>query len=249
MTEGTENMAKVALITGANKGIGLEIARQLGTQGIVVLVGARDQKRGEEATQALCVEGIDAKFIQLDVTDQKTIDIAAATIEKTYGKLDILINNAAISINAGRVPPSQLDVTVLRDTYETNVFGLFAVTRAMLPLLKRSEAGRIVNVSSPLGSLGLMSDPNSTYSKMPPLLAYCSSKTTVNAITVFFANELRDSNIKINAVSPGYVATDLNNHSGFLTVQQGAVLPVKFATLPSDGPTGGFFEGEATIPW
>lgn len=149
----------------------------------------------------------------------------------------------------GRVPPSELDVDVFRKTYDTNVFGLFAVTRTMLPRLRNDEAGRIVNLSSPMGSLTLKSDPQSFYSQMPPLLAYCSSKTAVNAITVFFASELRQTNIKINSVSPGYVATDLNDRQGFLTPQQGAALPVTFATLPADGPTGGFFEGNEQVPW
>lgn len=240
---------KIALITGANKGIGFEIARQLGAKGIIVLVGARDQARGKAAAGKLQSEGIDASVVHLDVTDQATIDRAASFIDETYGKLDILVNNAGISLREGRVPPSQLDVEVFKKTYETNVFGLFAVTRAMLPSLRRSSAGRIVNLSSPMGSLTLFSDPQSFYSQMPPLLAYCSSKTAVNAITVFFANELRQTAIKVNAVSPGYVATDLNDHCGFLAPEQGATLPVKFATLPADGPTGGFFEGEGVVPF
>lgn len=240
---------KIALITGANKGIGFEIARQLGVKGLVILIGARDQARGDEAARRLQFEGIETSIVHLDVTDQATIDQAASFIDETYGKLDILVNNAGISLSEGRVPPSELDVEVFRKTYETNVFGVFAVTRAMLPLLRRSDAGRIVNLSSPVGSLTLNSDPQSFYSQMPPLLAYCSSKTAVNAVTVFFANELRRTNIKVNAVSPGYVATDLNDHSGFLTPQQGAKLPVKFATLPADGPTGGFFEEDGAVPW
>lgn len=138
---------------------------------------------------------------------------------------------------------------MLWQTYETNVFGLFTVTRAMLPLLRRSDAGRIVNLSSPMGSLTLRSDLATPYANMPPTLAYNSSKTAVNAITVFLASELRSTNITVNAVSPGYVVTDLNGHSGFLTPEQGAMLPVTFALLPADGPTGGFFEGDTTIPW
>jgi NAD(P)-dependent dehydrogenase (short-subunit alcohol dehydrogenase family) len=240
---------KVALITGANKGIGFEIARQLGLKGPIVLLGVRDQTRGDEAARRLQTEGIETSTVHLDVTDQATINQATSFIDKTYGKLDILVNNAGISLREGRVPPSELDVEVFRKTYETNVFGVFAVTKAMLPLLRRSEAGRIVNLSSPVGSLTLNSDPQSFYFQMPPLLAYCSSKTAVNAITVFFANELRQTNIKVNAVSPGYVATDLNDHSGFLTPEQGVTLPVKFATLPADGPTGGFFEGDGAVPW
>ena len=240
---------KIALITGANKGIGFEIARQLGAKDIVILVGARDRTRGDDAVMSLQSEDIQASAVHLDVTDQATINSAASFIEETYGKLDILVNNAGISIREGRVPPSELDLEVLRKTYETNVFGVFAVTKAMLPLLQRSDAGCIVNMSSPMGSLTLNSDINSFYSQMPPLLAYNSSKAAVNAITVFFASELRHTNIKVNSVSPGYVATDLNDHSGFLTPQQGATLPVTFATLPVDGPTGGFFAGNEVVPW
>lgn len=241
--------SKIALITGANKGIGFEIARQLGAQGIIILAGVRDQARADEAIGKFRAEGIEASAVHLDVTDQETIDAAASFIGKNYGKLDILVNNAGISVKEGRVPPSELPIDDFRKTYDTNVFGVFAVTKAMLPLLRRSDAGRIVNLSSPMGSLGLNSDPTSFYTRMPPLLAYNSSKTAVNAITVFFANELRDTNIKVNSVSPGYVATDLNDHSGFLTPEQGAKTPVAFATLPADGPTGGFFEGDGTVPW
>jgi NAD(P)-dependent dehydrogenase (short-subunit alcohol dehydrogenase family) len=240
---------KIALITGANKGIGFEIARQLGAQGINVLVGARDQGRGDEAARRLNAEGIEASALHIDVTNQATINAAASFIDETYRKLDILVNNAAISLREGRVPPGELDIEIFRSMYETNVFGVFAVTKAMLPLLRRSEAARIVNMSSPMGSLTLNSDPNSFYMQMPPLLAYNSSKTAVNAITVFFANELRNTGIKVNSVSPGYVATDLNDHSGFLTPQQGAKMPVMFATLPADGPTGGFFEENGVVPW
>lgn len=240
---------KVALITGANKGIGFEIARQLGAQGMIVLVGARDRARGEEAVKRLQSEGVEASAVHLDVTDQVMIDTAASYIDETYGKLDVLVNNAGISLRDGRVPPSELAVEVFRATYETNVFGVFAVTKAMLPLLRRSDAGRIVNMSSPVGSLALNSDPDSFYAQMPPLLAYNSSKTAVNAITVFFANELRNTSIKVNAVSPGYVATDLNDHSGMLTPEQGAKVPVTFATLPADGPTGNFFEENGAVPW
>ena len=240
---------EIALITGANKGIGFEIARQLGAKGIIVLIGARDRARGDEAARRLQSEGIQATAVHLDVTDESTISKAAAFIDKTYGKLDMLVNNAGISLKEGRVPPSELDLGVFKKTYETNVFGLFAVTKAMLPLLRRSDTGHIVNMSSPMGSLTLTSDPNSLYAQMPQLLAYCSSKTAVNAITVFFANELRQTNIKVNAVSPGYVATDLNDHQGFLTPQQGAILPVAIATLTADGPTGRFFEGDGVVPW
>ena len=154
------DIQKIALITGANKGIGFEIARQLGAKGIIVLIGVRDQARGDEAARRLQSEGIEASTVHLDVNEQATIDSAACFIDETYGKLDMLVNNAGISLREGRVPPSELDVEVFRKTYETNVFGVFAVTKAMLPLLRRSDAGRIVNLSSPVGSLSLNSDPH-----------------------------------------------------------------------------------------
>lgn len=240
---------KIALITGANKGIGFEIARQLGVQGITVLAGVRDRGRGEIAVQKLRAEGIDAALVQIDVTDQASIDAAAASIDQTYGKLDILVNNAAISLREAGTPPSELTIEALRQTFDTNLFGVFAVTKAMLPLLRRAEAGRIVNLSSQMGSLTINGSTTSFAAQMPALLAYNSSKTAVNALTVLFAKELRNTPIKVNSVSPGYVATDLNGHSGFLTAEQGAKVPVSFATLPADGPSGGFFGAEGAIAW
>lgn len=237
---------KIALVTGANKGIGLEIARQLARQGITVFIGARDPQRGQEAAQTLQAEGLDAHFLALEVTDQASIDATAAKIEAEFGKLDILVNNAGIALD--QTPPSQLDMDILRRTYETNVFGVFAVTKAMLPLLRKAEAGRIVNMSSGLGSLTQTSDPNWSYAQVNAL-AYTSSKSAVNAITVQFAKELRDTPIKVNAADPGYVATDLNQNQGHRTVQQGAIAPVRLATLSADGPTGGYFDEEGVVPW
>ncbi|HEY9602959.1 MAG TPA: SDR family oxidoreductase [Allocoleopsis sp.] len=237
---------KVALITGANKGIGLEIARQLGVQGITVLLGVRDENRGREAAEKLQADRIDARVVQLDVTQQDTIDAAANFIDSEFGKLDILVNNAGIAID--NAPPSQLDIEILRRTYDTNVFGVFAVTKAMLSLLRKSEAGRIVNMSSGLGSLAQNSDPNYEYAQAK-LLAYNSSKTALNAITIQFAHELKDTPIKVNAADPGYVATDINDYRGPRTVEQGATAPVRLATLPDDGPTGGYFDENGIVPW
>lgn len=237
---------KVALITGANKGIGLEIARQLGVQGITVLLGVRDENRGREAAETLQADRIDARAVQLDVTQQDTIDAAANYIENEFGKLDILVNNAGVAID--NAPPSQLDIEILRRTYDTNVFGVFAVTKAMLPLLRKSDAGRIVNLSSGLGSLAQNSDPNYEYAQFN-LLAYNSSKTALNAMTIQFAHELKDTPIKVNAADPGYVATDINDHRGSRTVEQGATAPVRLATLPDDGPTGGYFDENGIVPW
>ncbi|MBG1242670.1 SDR family oxidoreductase [Nostoc sp. NZL] len=239
---------KVALITGANKGIGYEIARQLGSRGATVLVGARDIKRGEEAANKLRLNEIDARTIQLDVIDQKTIDSAAKQIESEFGKLDILVNNAGIISDGDRLPPSQVDIETLRHTYETNVFGVFAVTKAMLPLLKKSKAGRIVNLSSGLGSLTQNSDPNYEFVDFK-LLAYNSSKTAVNAITVLLAAELKGTPIKVNAADPGFTATDINQYQGYRTVEQGAIAPVRLATLPDDGSSGGFFDENGVVPW
>ena len=240
---------KIALVTGANKGIGFEIARQLGAQEITVLVGARHLARGEEAVQKLRDEQIDALVVQLDVTNQTSIDAAAAFIDQTYGRLDILVNNAGISVGEWSTPPSQLAFEDVQKTFATNVFGVFAVTCAMLPLLRRSLTGRIVNLSSEMGSLSINSDADSPVAKLPPTLAYNASKTALNALTVFFAKELQGTPIKVNSISPGYVATDLNGHSGYLTAEQGARVPVIYATLPDDGPTGGFFGAHGQIAW
>jgi NAD(P)-dependent dehydrogenase (short-subunit alcohol dehydrogenase family) len=238
---------KVALITGANKGIGKEIARQLGSQGMTVLIGARDETRGGEAASELRQQGIDAHAIRLDVTDEASIADAASQIEHDFGRLDVLVNNAGIALDSGG-PASAIDVDTLRRTYETNVFGVFAVTKAFLPLLKKSEAGRVVNMSSGLGSLTQNSDPNWIFAGAKPL-AYNSSKAALNMMTVILAAELKDTGIKVNAADPGFTATDLNQHRGTRTVEQGATAAVRLATLPADGPTGGYFDEDGTVPW
>jgi NAD(P)-dependent dehydrogenase (short-subunit alcohol dehydrogenase family) len=241
--------SKTVLITGGNKGIGLETARQLGKLGFTILLGSRDEARGQEATATLTAENINAKAITLDITDLDTIQSAVKQIDDQYGALDVLINNAGVCLERG-LPPSQLELTVLRNTYETNVFGSFSVTKAMLPLIKKSPAGRIVNLSSGLASLTEYNNPESDAEKYGVnLLAYMSSKTAVNALTVLFAKELKDTPIKINSADPGYTATDLNGHTGYRTVEQGASIVVKLATLPNDGPNGGFFDENGVIPW
>ncbi|GGE55861.1 dehydrogenase [Pullulanibacillus camelliae] len=241
-----ENSKKV-LITGGNKGIGFEAARQLGKMGFEILIGSRDEKRGREAVAALTTENIKANRIHLDVTDPTSIQSAAKQIDRQYGLLDILINNAGVSLDGG-VLPSKLELTHLKKTYETNVFGMFSVTKAMLPLLKRSPSGRIVNLSSGLGSLTLNSDPNAEFYDFN-LLGYMSSKTAVNALTVLFAKELKDSAIKVNSADPGFTSTDLNGHRGYRSVEQGATIVVRLATLPNEGPTGGFFDENGVVPW
>ncbi len=238
---------KVALITGANKGIGKEIARQLGAKGITVLIGARDVQRGTEAANDLKEQGIDAHALLLDVTNEQSITEAAAQVEKQFGKLDILVNNAGIALDRGE-PITDLDLDVLRKTYETNVFGVAAVTKGFVPVLKKSDAGRIVNMSSGLGSLTQNSDPNWGFAAVKPL-AYNSSKAALNMITVVLAAQLKDANIKVNAADPGYVATDLNQNSGPRSVEQGATAAVRLATLDADGPTGGYFDEDGVVAW
>ncbi|MFC5471248.1 SDR family oxidoreductase [Cohnella suwonensis] len=241
-----ENQSKkIALITGANKGIGFETARQLGKRGFTVLVGARDSGRGDEAVRKLIEEGIDARFVRLDVTNLESIQAAANLIEEYDGKLDVLINNAGIFIYPDEAP-SELEISVLRETFETNFFGVFSVTKTLLPLIRKSSSGRIVNVSTSLGSLAWHSDP---IIGSPINPAYAASKTALNALTVLFARELKETDIKVNAADPGYTATDLNQHQGFRTVEQGAAIVVQLATLSNDGPSGQFFNEDGPVNW
>ena len=238
------NDAKIALITGANKGIGFETSRQLGQLGFKVLIGARDEQRGKEAVETLKNEGIDAKALVLDVINQYTIDDAIKFIEEEYGHLDVLINNAGIFLEDG-VLPSQLKFTTLKETFEVNFFGVFAITRALLPLLRKSIAGRIVNVSSGQGSLTRSSSNDS--SRMQ--LAYNSSKAAANMLTIQFAKELKNTAIKINAAAPGYTITDMNKGKGVRSVQQASAVILRLASLDENGPNGGFFEDGGEIPW
>ncbi|MEU7895259.1 SDR family oxidoreductase [Nonomuraea sp. NPDC049152] len=247
---------KIALITGANKGIGRAAAEQLAALGMTVLIGARDLRRGEEAAAALRAAGGDAHAVTLDVTDQASARAAAKQVEERFGHLDVLINNAGIT-GSGQVSPedahdqvpSSVDLDMVRAVFETNVFGVIAVTNAMLPLLRRSPAPRIVNVSSAAGSLTIASDPDGPLAGLLASAAYTPSKTALNALTVQYANELRKDGILINAADPGYVDTEINNHSGYLTVAQGAAILVRLATLGADGPTGGFFSEAGSVPW
>jgi NAD(P)-dependent dehydrogenase (short-subunit alcohol dehydrogenase family) len=250
---------KVALITGANKGIGFETARQLGSQGLIVLAGARDEQRGRQAERALREGGADAHFVQLDVTDTTSIQRAAERIEAEYGHLDVLVNNAGTASVARRgYPPSQTSLEDMRAVYEINVFGVVAVTNVMLPLLRRAPAARIVNVSSEVGSITSQTDPASPLSQMPASAQYPSSKAALDMLTAMYAKELRDTPIKVNAANPGYTATDFNDHRGFRTAAQGAEPSVYLATLRDDGPTGilwghiwttGGDGGYGRLPW
>ena len=239
--------ARIALVTGGNKGIGYEIVRQLGAGGATVLLGARDPGRGEAAAAKLQAEGLAVRPVQLDVTDPATVEAAARFIEQEYGRLDVLVNNAG-TVHEWGVNPTELPLEALRSTFETNVFGVVTVTNTMLPLLRRAPAARIVNMSSSLGSLTRASDPNSAQ-YLVPLLAYNSSKAALNRITVQYATALRDTPIKVNAACPGFCATDMNGYRGHRTPAQGAAIAVRLATLPPDGPTGGFFEDDGPVPW
>jgi NAD(P)-dependent dehydrogenase (short-subunit alcohol dehydrogenase family) len=242
----------IALISGANKGIGLETARQFGARGFTVLAGARDDDRGLAAERALRAGGAEARFVRLDVTDDASVRQAAGWIQREYGRLDILVNNAGM---ARGNPPSQTDLAAMREVYEVNVYGVIRVTNAMLPLLRRAPAARIVNVSSEVGSISSMTDPGSPLAQMPAGLAYPSSKAALNMITAMYARELRDTPIKVNAANPGYTKTDLNRNSGFRSVAEGAEASVHLATLPADGPSGILWghlwsaDAYGTLPW
>lgn len=237
----------IGLITGANKGIGFETARQLARRGVLVLIGARDETRGREAVDSLLAQGLSVADLHIDVTDEDTIARAARTIADRYGRLDILINNAGITGGAGD-NPSEVTVARMKQVYETNVFGVVAVTNAMLPLLRASPVGRIVNVSSGLGSITLSSDPGSEFGHLN-IMAYQSSKAALNAITVAYAKELQESGIKVNAADPGFTATDFNDHRGYKPVEQSATIVVRLALLANDGPTGTFQDGNGIHPW
>ena len=241
---------KVALISGANKGIGLETGRQLGKLGYTVLIGSRDALRGEVAARQLRDDGVDARVVKLDVVKQSDIDAAAAMIESEFGKLDVLVNNAGVMIEKGWTKNTTSETTVenLRATFETNLFAVFALTKAMLPLLKLSDAGRIVNVSSILGSVTMQGTKGSpTYSTK--LFAYNSSKAALNVLTISLAHELRGTKIKVNSAHPGWVKTDLGGSAAPMNVVDGAKTEVELATLGEDGPTGGFFHNGKEIAW
>ena len=238
---------KIALITGANKGIGFETARQLGEQGVTVLVGARDEVRGKDAADSLAARGIKAAPVRIDVTDATSVAEAAAEIERRHGRLDVLVNNAGVA-GGFHGAPSEATAGDMREVYETNVFGVVTVTNAMLPLLRRAGAGRIVNMSSHLGSLVLNSDPDSPFARLN-MIAYQSSKTALNAITVAYAKELRGTAIKINVAHPGVVATDINGHRGQRTPEEGAVIVVRLALLDDAGPSGASLSDDGVVPW
>ncbi|MEO5807005.1 SDR family oxidoreductase [Devosia sp.] len=238
---------KVALVTGANKGIGLEIARQLAQSGITVFLGARDFARGQQAVAALASSGVNAEVVEIDLNDDQTIAAAAQVIGDRYGRLDILVNNAGI-IDAEDGPPSIATIGAARRLMETNFIGTLAVTQAMLPLLRQSPAGRIVNLATTLGSLAINGDPSSPYYEAR-LIGYNASKAALNMLTIQLAAELKGTGIAVNSVAPGYVKTDLTGNNGFMTAEEGARLPVEYALLGEGAVSGRFVEPAGNAPW
>lgn len=236
------NSNQVALVTGANKGIGLEIARQLGKQGITVVLGARDTGKGQAAADILKNEGIDAHTVKLEVTDANDVAALPAFFADTFGRLDILVNNAGIFPD----PSGPITSEMFREGMEANVFAPYALTETLLPLLLAAPAGRIVNQSSLLGSLTTIASAQTPNEYL--FFVYNSSKAALNMVTVVHAKKHKDTALKINAAHPGSVKTDMNQ-SGDLTLEQGALTAVRLATLPADGPTGGFFHMDDTLPW
>jgi NAD(P)-dependent dehydrogenase (short-subunit alcohol dehydrogenase family) len=241
-------MATIALISGGNKGIGFETARQLGKKGITVLIGARDEQRGLAAVETLRKEGIAAKWVGLEVTDAASIKKAVEQVSSEFGVLDILVNNAGWLDYASEGIASTVSIETLRKTFDINYFGLVAVTQAFLPLIRKSKAGRIVNLTSILGSIAEHADPNSPIYGAK-FLAYDSSKAAVNMFTNHLAHELKGTPIKVNAAHPGWVKTDMGGEQAPMEIVDGAKTSVELATLPENGPSGGFFHMGVHMRW
>jgi NAD(P)-dependent dehydrogenase (short-subunit alcohol dehydrogenase family) len=239
---------KIALITGANKGIGFETARQLAQKQITVLLGSRDKAKGESAATKLKSEGLDVRPIEIDVTNEQSTRKAAELVEKEFGRLDILINNAGTMLDDAKKKVSEQSLETWRRTFDTNLFGLIATTQAFLPLLRKSEAGRIVNLSSILGSITYHATPGSPVYDFKTA-AYNVSKSAVNAYTVQLAYELKDSKIKVNAAHPGWVKTEMGGEGATMEITEGAKTSVELATLDSDGPNGTYVHMGKPIPW
>jgi NAD(P)-dependent dehydrogenase (short-subunit alcohol dehydrogenase family) len=239
---------KIALITGANKGIGFETARQLARTGVHVILGSRERAKGVDAALKLQAEGLSVEALEIDVSHLGSIGEAARAVERKHGRLDILINNAGVLLDDLSKKPSEQTLESWRKTFDTNVFGLVAVTQAFLPLLKKSAAGRIVNLSSILGSNTLHSDPASPiYGFKAP--AYNVSKSAVNAWTVHLAYELKDSKIKVNAAHPGHVKTDMGGEAAPMEIVDGAKTSVQLALIGEDGPSGAYIHLGQPLPW
>ncbi|WDS36581.1 SDR family oxidoreductase [Pseudoxanthomonas sp.] len=246
------NTQKIALVTGATRGIGAETVRQLAQAGVHTLLAGRKRETAVAAALKLQAEGLPVEAIQLDVLDDVSIAAAVGTVRERYGRLDILVNNAGIVVDDLAKKPSEQTLETWRTTFDTNVFAVIEVTKAFLPLLKASPAGRIVNVSSALGSISLHADPASfIYDFKIP--AYNVSKSAVNAWTVQLAYELRDTAVKVNTIHPGYVKTDMNNSGGEqrgeIEVDEGARTSVQMALIDADGPNGSFSYLGQVLPW
>lgn len=244
-------LKKIALVTGANKGIGFETARQLGKEGITVIAASRNKEKGVAAVEQLKSEGLDAEFLQLDIDNNADIRSAYEYIDKKYGKLDILVNNAGVQIESkewGVNNTIDIDETALRATLDTNFFNIVKLTNTLLPLIRKSEAGRIVNLSSILGSLGLHSDATSPiYSSK--LFAYDTSKTALNSYTIHLAAALNDTPIKVNSAHPGWVKTDMGSDAAPMEIVDGAKTSVALALLGPDGPSGRYIHLGEELPW
>jgi NAD(P)-dependent dehydrogenase (short-subunit alcohol dehydrogenase family) len=241
---------KVALVTGGNKGIGLETVRQLAAKGYAVLLGARDAAKGEAAAAALRKEGLDVRAVKVDVANASDYKALVALIEKDYGKLDALINNAGVMLEnqGGKREASSIPIETLRKTFDTNVWGTIELTQALLPLIRKSAAGRIVNLSSILGSQTLHATKGSPIYEAKQL-AYDMSKTALNSFTIHLAYELAKTPIKVNSAHPGWVKTEMGGANAPLGIEEGAETSVWLATLPADGPTGGYFHKHDPLPW
>ncbi|SFS14132.1 Short-chain dehydrogenase [Granulicella pectinivorans] len=240
----------VALVTGANKGIGLETVKQLAEQGITVLLGSRDLARGEAAAAPLKAAGLDVRAVKIDVDNAGDREAIAAYIEKEFGKLDILINNAGVLLDGMGLSnrTSTTSQEMLSQTFQTNVLAPIALTQALLPLLRKSSAGRIVNLSSILGSLTLHATKGSPIYDAKTF-AYDTSKAALNSFTIHLAHELSGTSIKVNSAHPGWVKTDMGTDAAPMEIPDGAKTSVWLATLPEDGPSGGFFHMQDTLPW
>jgi NAD(P)-dependent dehydrogenase (short-subunit alcohol dehydrogenase family) len=238
---------RIALVTGANKGIGQEVARQLAASDCTVLLGARNKELGQQAASRLTAEGHDVRYIEIDLDDSATIAAAANRIDSDFGRLDILVNNAGM-IADGDGPASASSSMAIERALHVNFIGSVTVTQAMLPLLRKASSARIVNVSSGLGSLTLNSDPAWPHAASK-YLGYAASKAALNMFTVQLAYELRGTPIKVNSAAPGYTATDLNHHRGTQTLPEGAVEIIRLALLVDDGPSGAFSDRHGKVPW
>jgi NAD(P)-dependent dehydrogenase (short-subunit alcohol dehydrogenase family) len=234
-------MTTTALVTGANKGLGRETVRRLAALGWDVFLAARDAARGGAAVAELAEEGLVVRFVPLDVTSDESVEAAADVVKTEAGRLDVLVNNAGVG-----APPGETTAAALREVFEVNVFGPVRVTNAFLPLLRAAEQPRVVMVSSGMGSFTVANDPR-WFGLVPPQLGYPASKAALNMITSQYARALEG--IQVNAVDPGYTATDLTGHAGFQTVTEGTDAIVRLAGIGPDGPTGGFFNREGTVPW